>query len=254
MSKVEKFTAPKKADQKWLLVDEELEEISSYAAKKITEVRELYDSFRDMSYFRLLRDSKVPENDKKFYNRFSLSASHRENVLREIQNYQEFYKELIDIVLKVSNEEEHFGYEKEKPYIIFHDLNEKLSIMTKVAKHGKDTTASSAVFNLHQLFIEKHEMLENMILRIQCVFLKKDLKKATDVLEASVKSVKYLETSLKATEEAHDEMCTRFERLLKQNDLLLDQQKLLLENNKKLEQQIKRILLENTAENDGEVW
>lgn len=247
MSKEDKAVATKKANPLLPHDAKELEKVSDYAAKKEAEVQELSAKFSDMGYIRLLWDSKVPDKDCKFYHFFSLTASNRDDVLNEIEKYQSFYKELGDAIVKVSNPEEQSDSEKTNPYVIILELNEKLSEMAEAAKLGKNTTASSAVYDLHKSFIQKHEKLENMIKRVECVALKEGLKKATDGWQESIQSINNLQNDLKTTEEKYDRMCDRFDRLLLQNELLLDQQKTLLDNNQKMEQQQEVLLQENAA-------
>lgn len=245
MDPTDNTVALKASASKLLPQDEkEFKRVSQYAGCNKEKTKKIYDDFKKKGYLKLVWDGKVPQKNKRFYYFISLTASNRDEVLSEIQKYIDFYQEMGETVQKVRKyeEEEQQQTSEINPYVIIHELKIKLKELSKEAEVNKDFTSSSTVYRLHRAFIEKHEELENMIKRVECIALKGGMVKAIDGWQNSIKEVDELKIEMRESANRYDEVCDQLRKFELETQKQNENMKTLLENNRQMKEQQKLLV------------
>lgn len=226
-------------DDVQLTKTEEVERLSDYATKKKENMEKLLNECPDMSAF---WDSKVPEKDIKFYRFFSFQQSDKKAVLEKINSYKKIYQDLSAAVLPITDSNPMNCKELRRKLT---QLKERLSEVYESAKREKQTTSSSAIYDMHYSFIQEYEKLNWYLIDVDNAALNKMLEEAQNGWRDSLRKIDVLtqqvtDISQNYTDINHKyaDICEKYETLKTENEKAAKKQEELLAQNKTLETKI----------------
>ncbi|GFR06942.1 uncharacterized protein TNCT_499301 [Trichonephila clavata] len=231
----------RRSDKQLAYKEKAVKDVTEFAERKKDEMQELISKFEAKWQIGLRWDSKVPQNGK-WYHLFTLKASDRDEVIREIKEYLNLYKEIHGIEsVKDANDEEGINSAYDK----IQDLYKELSSMVEKAKTEKQSTSSSTVFNLHKDIIARETQIVNKLEKVELSISRQQVRGLTNKLDSALKACDEYKEQTNTLQKENEKVTEECKRVIEENKRLGEKCDEVVEENKRLGKECDRVVEEN---------